>query len=555
MPADKSKTSDYRTLKHSSRKGEKGAGGQNSLKPRTRSEAENVKENAFEKNLINSRKEINKEIVSPENFSVKKKTDVANDSFVFLNPGKPKEKQDAEEDLSYAEQKKEDKKQKRKEKDRELLSSDYWFARSGHTVTYIGIFIFTLFVYFRPYELFPSLLFLSSAAQYIAVATLLVYLPTQLSAEGTLTTFSTEVKCILFMTFWALLTMPIAKSPALAWEVFNDPFIKIVLMFIVMVNTLRTQSRLKGLMWLSIGVGMLLSYQAIDLYMQGKFATEGYRVNVDFGGMFGNPNDMAIHLVIFTPIAVALGIAAKNRLYKIVYFAAAAMMIAGNVVTQSRGGFLGLLAVGAVLVWKLGKKQRVKVLIISTVVGVIFIALAPGDYGTRILSIFIPGLDEVGSADQRMDLLKRSLLVTARNPWGIGIGNFPIVGYHNLQTHNAFTQVSSELGWLAFAAYMILMISPFRKLGAIERQLLQREETTWFYYLAIGIQASIAGYMVSSFFGAVAYNWYIYYPIAYAVCLRRIYQTDLSERGIVEEKQESRLRSLLKFPKNVTLQG
>ncbi len=30
--------------------------------------------------------------------------------------------------------------------------------------------------------------------------------------------------------------------------------------------------------------------------------------------------------------------------------------------------------------------------------------------------------------------------------------------------------------------------------------------------------------MVASFFASVAYLWYIYYLVAYSVCLRRIYQ-------------------------------
>jgi hypothetical protein len=29
--------------------------------------------------------------------------------------------------------------------------------------------------------------------------------------------------------------------------------------------------------------------------------------------------------------------------------------------------------------------------------------------------------------------------------------------------------------------------------------------------------------MVSSFFGAVAYHWYVYYLVGYAVCLHRLY--------------------------------
>ena len=76
------------------------------------------------------------------------------------------------------------------------------------------------------------------------------------------------------------------------------------------------------------------------------------------------------------------------------------------------------------------------------------------------------------------------------------------------------------------------MISPFRKLGAIERTLYAKEEYSWFYYLSIGLQASIIGYVISSFFVSVAYNWFIYYLIAYAVAFRRIYQI---ENGLNEE--------------------
>lgn len=70
------------------------------------------------------------------------------------------------------------------------------------------------------------------------------------------------------------------------------------------------------------------------------------------------------------------------------------------------------------------------------------------------------------------------------------------------------------------------MISPFRKLGVVERQMFEKDDYSWIYYLSIGIQASIIGYMFSSFFASVAYQWYIYYPVAYAICLRRIYQIE-----------------------------
>lgn len=413
------------------------------------------------------------------------------------------------------------------EQDLKLLSRDKWLLRNGHLFTYIGLFLFSIMVLFRPYELVTALTFLSATAFYFALATIAIFVPSQLATEGTLTIFSTEVKAILGLTVIALVTIPIAKDPGLAWETFNDPYIKAVVIFIVLVNVVRTRRRLMGMMWLSFGIGIFLGVSAVQLWMDGKFTVEGYRVAVtEVKGMFGNPNEMALHFVMMTPLALTLGIASKSKLMRTVYFAMTGVFIAANMVTYSRGGFLGLIACAAVLAWKLGRKHRFNVTVASIVIGVLGIAAAPGNYGLRILSIFIPGLDVVGSSDQRMELLNRSILVTVRNPWGIGIGNFPIVGVHDHQTHNAFTQVSSELGLLGLVAYIIFIISPYRKLGAIERTLFDKDEHDWFYYLSIGLQASIIGYMVSSFFASVAYNWFIYYLIAYAVAFRRIYSIE-----------------------------
>jgi O-antigen ligase len=210
----------------------------------------------------------------------------------------------------------------------------------------------------------------------------------------------------------------------------------------------------------------------------------------------------------------------------------AVLMLAANLITFSRGGFIGLLAASAFLAWKLGRKNRFAVMLASGTVAGLVMLLAPGGFGLRILSIFIPGLDPVGSSDQRRELLERSIIVSLRNPWGIGIGNFPIVGIRNLVSHNAYTQVSAELGVLGLAAYLIFILSPFRKLAAIERTLLARNEYDWFYYLSIGLQASLVAYLVSSFFASIAYNWFIYYLIAYAVAFRRVYQL---EKGLNEE--------------------
>lgn len=430
-----------------------------------------------------------------------------------------------------------EKRARQTKKDHGLLTSDRWLVRNGHLVTYIGLYLFSIMVLFRPYEIVPGLGFLSATAFYFAVATLLIFLPSQLATESNLTMLSTEVKAIIALTVIAIITMPIAKDPGMAWETFNEPYIKAVVIFIVLVNVVRTRRRLMGILWLSIGIGIYLGVSAMQLYMAGKFTVEDYRVGLtDIKGMFGNPNEMALHFVMMTPIVFTLGLASKSKVMKLVYFAITGLFLAANMVTYSRGGFLGLLACGMVLAWKLGRKYRLNVTIASIVIGGLVIIAAPGNYGLRMLSIFIPNLDAVGSNDARRELLERSLITTARNPWGIGIGCFPIVGLHDHQTHNAFTQVSAELGLLGLAAYLVFMISPFRKLSAIERKLFDTNDLSWFYYLSIGLQACIVGYWVSSFFASVAYNWFIYYLIAYAVAFRRIYSV---EAGIVAPERAS----------------
>lgn len=551
MSADNTKNSDYQSLRPTNKNGERRSPDQASLKPlsslqnTSHQKGENSPEkthqegeNSRPQNLTNPNLKNNSKFPS-EALSETLETDETKRAEIFIWP--ERDAQTDAPDASYAARQRERKAKKKADQDRKLLSDDHWLARNGHSFSYAGLFLFTILVLFRPYELTGTLSFLSATAFYFAAATLLIYLPTQLATEGNLTVFSTEVKAILAMTFLALVTMPVAKDPPTAWATFNETFLKAVLMFIVMVNVVRTRRRLMGLMWLSLSMAFILSYQALSLFMKGELNAEGYRVEVEIGGMFGNPNDLSLHLVTMIPLAICLGLASKSKAMRLVYFAMAALFVSANFVTYSRGGFLGLIAASAVLVWKIGRRQRLNVSLVSIAITGLVILLAPGNYGMRILSIVGLAPDEVGSSDQRRELLIRSIIVSLRNPWGIGIGNFPIVGVHNLVTHNSYTQISSELGALGLLAYLIFIVSPFRKLGAIERTLFAKDEFDWFYYLSIGLQASIVGYLVSSFFVSVAYNWFVYYLIAYAVAFRRIYQL---EKGLREEVKSEPLKEM-----------
>lgn len=419
------------------------------------------------------------------------------------------------------------------------LFGERWSPRNGHLFSYIGLCIFTIVLFYRPYELSTSLAWLNAAALPIAIGTLAVYLPTQFYLENRLSIWTTEVKCVLGLTLLAIITMPIATDRAMAYDELRNSLGKVAIVFLILVNAVRNRNRWTIMFWLLLGAGLMLSYQAVELYRKGEFLTEGYRVSLKTG-MIGNPNDMSMFFLLLVPIAIGLGLVTRSTVGRVMYFAAAALMSVSILLTQSRGGFLGIIAVTAVFVWKFGRANRFKVVLISSVLLGALLAFAPGNYGIRVLSIFVPSLDPVGSSTGRSELLKTSIWVTLRNPQGIGIGNSSLFGHGNHVTHNAYTQVSSELGLIGLGLYLAILISPLRKLGTIERLSHDKKERRWYYVTAVSLQASIASYMVTSFFGSVAYQWYIYYPIVFSIVLRRMF--------VLENENEADLKLLEPAP-------
>jgi O-antigen ligase len=390
-----------------------------------------------------------------------------------------------------------------------------WVLKHGHSVSYAGLFLFTALVYFRPYELSTSLSWLSSSAFWVAIATLAVFVVTQLGLEGNITARPREVNLALLLAVAGLLSIPMALDKLKAWMSFTD-FLKVVLMFIVLVNVVRTEKRLTRLWLLVLIATCLLSVFAMNDYRVGQLTLDGVRVQGIIGGLFDNPNDLALHLVTMAPIALALALKTHNPFSKMIYLGCVLLITGGVIVTFSRGGLLGLMCAGGVLLWKLLPGLRIVVVAAVLVFGGILVLFAPGGYG---------GSQRVASASARLDDLKRSILITSRHPIvGVGMNNYIIYSDHGKATHNSYTQVASEMGLAAAAVYILFIIAPFKGLKKIEQESSGIKANRRYYYLAICLQASLAGYMVTSFFASVAYLWYIYYLVAYAVCLRRLYE-------------------------------
>ena len=410
-----------------------------------------------------------------------------------------------------------------------VLKDAGWLRRGGHSFSFSLLFLFSIILYLRPYELIPALSSLTQMAFYTGVVLLAVYAITQLSLEGNLTARPREINLVLLLGLAALLSMPLADDPAGAWERFSTILLKTILIFVVFVNVVRTELRLKMLLLLVLGVSIYLSVNAINDYRMGVFKfgaqdSQDARIAGSIKGLFENSNDLALHLVTMVPIAVTLGLSGRSVVKKLLYFGATALMVGAIIVTFSRGGFIGLVAATLVLVRRLGKKNKTATSAAVVFAVILFLALAPGAYSGRLSTIFNSAADVTMSSSQRNEILKRSIWVSLRYPvFGVGIGNFKHKSPRNLETHNAYTQVSAELGLAAMVVYILFLIHPLKRLRLIENESYSKHDQTRFYYLAIGLQGSLVGFMVSSFFGAVAYHWYVYYLVGYAVCLHRLY--------------------------------
>lgn len=409
--------------------------------------------------------------------------------------------------------------------------------KRGHAISFALLLLFTVILYARPAEFYPSL-WTNSLALIVGVITLLCFAATQISLEGNLTAQPPEAKLVLLFMVTGLLSIPLAIDPAIAWGEFSGTFVRGVLIFIVIINVVRTETRLKVILFLAIATAIVLSIQAINDYRLGLMTVEGYRAAGRGKGIFGNTNDMALYLVTMLPIAVAFFFQTRKAAWKVVHAVCCSMMIFGILLSYSRGAFIGVMVVFVFFALRLGRRSRFEIAVLVIAAGAAMILLAPSGYGDRLLSIFMPELDTNGSADSRRGELFRSLVVALRHPLlGIGMGNYqPNMSYRGLVTHNSYTQVGSEMGLTALALYTMFIVSPLRKLSRIARDTIAVRRSSHFYYLALGLQASLLVYMVSSFFLSVAYAWNIYYLVGYAVCFRRIYECTSGKVVVIEKK-------------------
>jgi O-Antigen ligase len=392
----------------------------------------------------------------------------------------------------------------------------------GHSVAYAGLILFTILLYLRPNELLPIGTF--PIVKILTIGTLAIFFVERFGQGGPLSVMPRPFRYLLALAALTVLSIPFGLDPSASLDSFIDLFLKILLIFLLMINVVTTFRRLRLMIEVIVLSATFVAVLTLFNYVQGKNLVEEFRATGALGGIFGNPNDLALAMNMLLPFAVALVLSRPNPFSKLLYSVCAALLAGSSVVTYSRAGFLTMTIAGGFFLVKLSRRYPAA----WGVGGVAAVALFVSSPG-RFFTMFAPADSNAvltGSAMERWGLLKRSIEVAGANPvrwlFGVGMNNFHTVSNRELVSHNAYLEVFNEVGLPALCFYILFLVSVLRITALIIKHYGRARGYRQVWLMAIAIHTSLVAYAVGSFFASVAFYWYVYYPAAFAVCLQQL---------------------------------
>jgi O-antigen ligase len=448
-------------------------------------------------------------------------------------------------------------------------------ARARYDWDYLWMLAFTALLFFRPQDHIPGLASLH-LAELTAIAGLAAMAVRRLSSGQTIAHVNGEVVGVIALGAVIVLTLPFSIWPGGSLTLFSEIYVKIILIFALMMSTITSPRRVQQMTWIMMVASGYIASRAVFDYVRGVNLVEGDRVRGAVGGMFENPNDLALNLVTFLAPTLFIIFQDRKASRRLFAGAIAAAMLAAIVCTKSRSGFLGLLAMGAVVMFCIARVKPA-IVVVALMAGLMALPVMPSSFWDRMDSIVNADEDTSGSRAARLRLIDQGIEVFLENPiTGIGAGQFqnynaPGVVEKWRVTHNVWLQVAAELGLFGLAIFAFLVWRAYSASFAALRMLrvsrgarnadrgsrnadrrptpqpairnppdeLTDEDRHILDINARGMIAAIVGWTVCSMFASVAFNWTFYYVLALAVAGRDIM---LTGRGAAEEPAAKSVR-------------
>ena len=239
-------------------------------------------------------------------------------------------------------------------------------------------------------------------------------------------------------------------------------------------------------------------------------------------GTLGNPNYVAVFLLLGVPSILLLAWSGQRVLSRIAGWAGTLLILVFSVLTGSRMALLVVFFVVLMVFFRVGVAKKAALVLGAGLAAMLTLALAPSSVRDRFATMFTDNStastdqdssDEAkaaaGSTNARKVLLRESIETTWRHPLlGVGVGMFSVSsgersGWH--ETHNTYTQISSEAGLPAFLLYLAALWSCIRTTYSHYRNVRDRDPTS--AAVAYFIFMSLCVYAVSAIFASLAYDF------------------------------------------------
>jgi probable O-glycosylation ligase (exosortase A-associated) len=336
---------------------------------------------------------------------------------------------------------------------------------------------------------------------------------------------------VLFFAWTTVSTILGVGRPDLAWDIWNR-FMKVVLLFIFVLAVVDNKLHLDFILGcVVLSVGFYADLEALKFIASGG----GHKIVGIEGHVLGDRNELAVAFVMLLPLCVYLlrDYGRKSRLLSGFLLATIVLTVAAIIGTESRGGFIALLALGAYFFLKSEHKLLAAAMIAVLALGMSQVVTS--EWISRINTI-----DEANSDASFMGRVvawKLSLILASHNPFfggGFkGLENFPV--WANLSqefssfpwfytggelpdpvkaraAHSIYFQVLGDHGFVGLAIYLAILGTSFMRARRIVKLSKVKPVPEWITQAAITLQLTLFGFCV----GGAALS-FAYFDLTFAV--------------------------------------
>jgi putative inorganic carbon (hco3(-)) transporter len=275
---------------------------------------------------------------------------------------------------------------------------------------------------------------------------------------------------------WILLAYIIVTIPFVEWPgsvVHNlQDYVKSLCFFFFVVATVDTTRKLRVLITVYTVAQVVRVIEPLEMHIRGgywgSFTSLGNWEFMDrlAGSPFDviNPNGLGFVIIMTLPL-LHLILKPDTPLRKALLVGLVGAMCYALVLSASRSGFLGLIFLGGLLVWK--SKNRAAWFTVGALVLVASLALMTDLQRERYVSIFSHHAKGSATAQERVTGVIDDFKISLRHPlFGHGLGTSAEANAHYrgeaLPSHNLYTEVAEELGYVGLVL-LLMMIWGFLK--------------------------------------------------------------------------------------------